>query len=242
MNFYSQISFFYDEMTRFDKRIESERPVFENILKKYPARCVLDAGCGSGLHSILLAQMGIEVDGFDLSREMLDLAIRNAETNCVTPGFTKADFLNYPDYIHKLYDAVFCLGNSLVHLITLKDQRVALQNFKDSLQKDGYLCIQILNYDKILREKREILVDIEVGDRKITRSYTYKARTIDFTVTTKFAGRSSKSTTELYPMTYNELTDLLFQAGFKDLYAYGSLKLESFDSQNSENLCLFCFA
>ena len=229
-------------MTRFDSRIASDRPVFEKILKKYPAGRVLDAGCGSGLHSILLAQMGAEVDGFDLSAEMLGLALRNAKTYRVKPTFTKAGFLDYPDHLNKLYDAVYCLGNSLVHLINLRDQRSAMQNFRDSLQKDGYLCIQILNYDKVLRDKREILAVTEAGDRRITRSYTYKTRTIDFTITTEFAGQVTSSTTELYPMTYNEITDLLFQAGFKDLFAYGSLKLESFDSQNSENLCLFCFA
>ncbi|WP_019814690.1 class I SAM-dependent methyltransferase [Saccharomonospora saliphila] len=54
---------------------------------------VLDAGCGSGEHTILLAGRGYDVRGIDFSERAVDLARRNAERHGVSASFEMADAL-----------------------------------------------------------------------------------------------------------------------------------------------------
>ena len=48
-------------------------------LKGKKMKRVLNAGCGSGEFSFLLAQKGYEVKSFDLDRDYIDLAKKNAK-------------------------------------------------------------------------------------------------------------------------------------------------------------------
>jgi 2-polyprenyl-3-methyl-5-hydroxy-6-metoxy-1,4-benzoquinol methylase len=227
-------------MIKFGQRLDSEKPVFKNILKRYPAARALDAGCGSGFHSILLAQLGLEVTGIDQSPDMLGLARKNARTYGVPIQFSQTGFLSFRPEISDNYDAVFCLGNSFVHLLTDNDQHKALNNFQDCLNRGGYLCMEIVNYDKILKEKRKVLAVRDIGKQRITRSYKFNEKTITFTVTIDSKEGKKKFDTELYPLKNGEAVTMLKDVGFINIEVYGNLKLESYDPWRSENLCLFC--
>ncbi|WP_007023137.1 class I SAM-dependent methyltransferase [Saccharomonospora iraqiensis] len=54
---------------------------------------VLDAGCGTGDNTVLLAGRGHDVLGIDFSDRAVDLARRNAETHGVSVRFESADAL-----------------------------------------------------------------------------------------------------------------------------------------------------
>ena len=76
--------------------------------------CVLDAGCGDGWLSVILAKLGARVEGFDISREAVTTARRRAEQNRTTSvtRFEVASFyaLPYPD---ASFDAV--IGQAILH-------------------------------------------------------------------------------------------------------------------------------
>ena len=61
MKFYEELSAEYDVMTQFEARYEKEKGFFEDLVKEYSLRKVLDAGCGTGFHSLFLAKLGLEV-------------------------------------------------------------------------------------------------------------------------------------------------------------------------------------
>ena len=241
MNFYRHLSPFYDQMINFGQRLDSEKPVFKNILKRFPAVRALDAGCGSGFHSILLTQLGLEVTGIDQSLDMLHLARNNARKYGVQIQFSQTGFLSLSPVMSNNYDAVYCLGNSFVHLLTEKDQHKALNNFLNCLNQGGYLCLEIVNYDKILKEKRKVLAVRDIEEKRITRSYRFNERTITFTVTIDSKDGKKSFATELYPLKYREAVSVIKDVGFVNIEAYGNLKFESYDPWGSENLCLFCY-
>ena len=54
-------------MTEFHKRFSNEQAVFNTIVEQYQLRTVLDAGCGTGFHSLILASLGVEVTAVDVS-------------------------------------------------------------------------------------------------------------------------------------------------------------------------------
>ena len=227
-------------MINFSDRLESEKVIFENILKSYPAQTALDVGCGSGFHTILLSQLGLTVTGLDNSSSMLKLAEINSKKYEVNSSFRQGDFLILDSYLQDSFDAVFCLGNSFVHLLTAEDQIKSLLNFRQYLKKGGYLCLQIVNYDKILKNKQNILAVRTINNQKITRLYTFKEKTIQFTVKIEAKNDCKEISTELYPMTSNEINSLLQNTGFREIQFYGDLKCNPYKQYESENICAFC--
>ena len=76
---------FYD-----DKDYEQECDFVQKIFKKYsssPVKSILDAGCGTGGHSIPLALRGYEVTGIDASPVMIKKARQKAKEAGVNPAF-----------------------------------------------------------------------------------------------------------------------------------------------------------
>ena len=59
-----------------DKDYAGEAEYVRSLISRHfpQARAVLDLGCGTGRHDLLLAQMGYEVTGVDQSEEMLAIA------------------------------------------------------------------------------------------------------------------------------------------------------------------------
>jgi glycine/sarcosine N-methyltransferase len=240
MDFYHDLAPFYDEMISFEKRLDKEKMVFHSLLEKFPAKVALDAGCGSGFHSILLSKLGLKVTGIDISDDMLKLAGNNAQKHFVDPTFVKSDFLTIGKTLTTKFDTVFCLGNSFVHLLNDDEQRRVLQNFKDRLNEGGYLCLQIVNYDKFLHEKKRELSVKEAGDKTFTRTYEYHERTITFNVRIESESRQQTISTELYPLRCDEIAEQLKEVGFRYIQKYGNLLFDPYEPLNSENLCLFC--
>jgi len=240
VDFYHDLAPFYDQMISFEKRLDKEKMVFHSLLEKFPAKVALDAGCGSGFHSILLSKLGLKVTGVDISDDMLQLAEINAQKHLVDPVFAKSDFLTIGETLTANFDAIFCLGNSFVHLLSDEEQLRALQNFKDCLKEGGYLCIQIVNYDKFLHERKKELSVKQSGDITFTRTYEYHERTISFNVRVESESRQQTISTELYPLRYEEIAVQLEEVGFRQIQKYGNLLLNTYEPLMSENLCIFC--
>jgi len=228
-------------MINFSNRLEAEKLIFGNLLNNYPANTAIDAGCGSGFHTILLSQLNLQVTGMDISDSMLNLAENNSKKYQLNPSFIKGDFLSLNINLRKKNDAIFCLGNSFVHLLTEKDQIKALLNFREYLNTSGYLCLQIINYDKILKNGQKVLAVREVNNQKITRMYTYQKKTIIFTIKVETEDDCKIISTELYPMRSEEIIRCLKKAGFNKVEIYGDLKLNPYNQFESENICCFCY-
>jgi ubiquinone/menaquinone biosynthesis C-methylase UbiE len=81
---------------------------------------ILDYGCGSGWLSVYFAKQGAQVDGFDISSKLVELATKRAEMNEVSSGtkFKKmiAEKLEYGD---NSFD--FVIGISILHHIDLDE-------------------------------------------------------------------------------------------------------------------------
>ena len=74
--FYDRLAPEYDLMTGFEKRIATEASLFKKLVDRYAIHSALDAGSGTGYHSVVLAQLGVNVTALDISREALEEGIR----------------------------------------------------------------------------------------------------------------------------------------------------------------------
>ena len=79
---------------------------------------VLDVGCGTGEHTILLTRLGYSVVGVDFAPEAVEQARRNAEAKGVDARFEVADAMNLPG--EPRYDTI--VDSALFHIFDDTDR------------------------------------------------------------------------------------------------------------------------
>ncbi len=176
--FYNALAEDYDNMTQFAQRLEQQEQLLSSLL---PARRAFDMGCGTGLHSIALARLGVEVTGIDVSTEMLARARRNADAHEVQPEFIHGDYLSLPPAHTHPADLLLCLGNSLPHIERNAIDAVLL-HWHGLLAPGGRVLLQLLNYSRVL-EQRERIVNIRrSGANTVVRFYDFLDDALQFNI------------------------------------------------------------
>ncbi|MDY6874758.1 MAG: methyltransferase domain-containing protein [Chloroflexota bacterium] len=243
---YEDFSSDYDRFVNWPGRLAVELPFIEHQLLMGGAHRVLDAACGTGMHTIALAQRGYVAVGADLSAGMIERARANAITAGIPVQFEVSGFGELSAQFGTGFDALLCLGNSLPHLLTSKDLAVTLADFAACLRPDGLLLIQNRNFDAVLahRQRWMELQTHREGDAEwlFLRFYDFEPDgTLTFNLMTLRREGVNKwsqhvAATRLWPLRQEELTTALVQTGFGDIVRYGDLSGAPFDSESSGNL------
>ncbi|MGD9487275.1 MAG: class I SAM-dependent methyltransferase [Calditrichaceae bacterium] len=238
MSFYSETAVFYDEMTELKKRMVREKPLWLNILSKYPAKTILDAGCGSGFLAYVLADKVNEMVGIDPEKAMIDLAQKNnpypEKVKFETSGIDSAAE-NYSGR----FDSVFMVGNTFPHFLSADEQFQAVVNMKQLIKKDGYIFLQMVNYARIKSFDNYVLSTKSTDLHLIERIYNSKEPFIEFKIrVTEHSNPKNKKEiiNLLYPIRSEEIMSLARQAGFGTVQLYGSLNLDPYIPEKSDNL------
>ena len=253
---YDAFSSDYDRFVDWDSRLTVEMPfllerldVLETKLGRKPH--LLDAACGTGRHTIRLAQADYPVAGADISSGMVAQARLNAEAAGVKTSFLAAGFSDLAGSFqtHPLYpfDVLICLGNSLPHVLNVQELDDALKNFARCLRPGGFLLVQNRNFDAVM-SKRLRWMDPQSytqadHDWVFVRFYDFLSDgLIQFNVLTLKREATAAGwkqilySTRLLPLSKAQLSASLTQTGFEPIDYFGSLAGEAFDAQTSGNL------
>ncbi len=103
---------------------------------------VLDVGCGTGLFSMRLAEMGCKVTGVDVSKEMLAIAREKAKKENLEIDFRAMDVYDL-DFADESFDAVL----SMATFEFVKSPKEAYYEMFRVLRKDGKMLIGTINRD-----------------------------------------------------------------------------------------------
>jgi len=229
-------------MTRFQQRVEQEYSILTALQKKYKFKTALDAACGTGLHASLLQKIAVDTVGADNSQHMLDKAYENAKRLGVRVTWILSDIQTLTKSINRSFDTIFCVGNSLPHLINKQQVLKALREWYQLLNPNGRVIIQILNYGKILKEKERIINITKQQQREYIRFYDFLDRKLQFNVLMidweKQPPFQSLKSTILYPYEKIVLETMLHQVGFTKIEYYGNLSLAAFSENKSPNLVI----
>ena len=242
MNFYDDISAQYDDMTRMHQRMEKEKQILQNWQERYHFHSVIDVACGTGLHSIIFAALGIKTLGVDASQKMIEKARANASFYGVEVEFATSAMEAMDSAIDGRFDALFCLGNSIPHLQDSESLARALKNFYNMLNPSGVAVLQLLNYQRILAEKNRIVGVHRSGDREFIRFYDFAERLVRFNVLA-ISWKDDRAATQLHstalmPYTFSDLAAAIKVAGLAIEGQFGDLNFSAFDELQSTDLVI----
>jgi SAM-dependent methyltransferase len=249
---YDDFSSDYDRFVNWDSRLAVELPWIQQQLQALRplnggVLSVLDAACGTGMHTIALAQRGYAAAGADLSARMVEQARRNAAKAGEQARFEAAGFGALAQTFGEgAFEAVLCLGNSLPHALSAAELRAALADFAACLRPGGLLIVQNRNFDAAMA-KRERWMEPQAHQEKsgewiFVRFYDFDADgLITFNILTlKREGANGwhqqVMATRLRPLLEAEMTAALVAAGFVNIASYGNMNGAPFDAGTSGNL------
>jgi glycine/sarcosine/dimethylglycine N-methyltransferase len=234
--FYDLLAPDYYAMTGFDQRFVREKPFFRLLIERFNIKTALDAGSGSGFHSVLLSQLGVQVTAVDASAEMVRLTTLHARKASMKVKALKGSFEDLQKLFKTPFDAIFVMGNSLAHVLSRAELKEILESFSGLLAADGILFLQCLNYERILKSKQQIQSTRESEGKTFVRSYEYDDKGILFSVRTNEKGNARTETIRLRPVMREELVGILTEAGLPHINVYGGISMEQFDPLRSIDL------
>lgn len=230
----------YDIMVDWPARLARERPFFAELFREQRIERALDIGCATGHHARTFAELGAHVVGIDPSEPLLDTA--RALTAGDNPRFVAGGFADLPALTER-FDFVSVLGNTLAHVRHARGLRTALRNIVTVLAPGGLLCMQVLNYDRLLIENSRWLP--LVSRRRDDRDYLFlrehrmvrgKAEFTLITLTGENGWQQHVERTTHLPLTQDTLRLALQRAGFTRIDCYGSFQRETYAPATSPNL------
>ncbi len=167
---------------------------------------VLDVGCGTGEHTILLTGLGYDVLGIDFAPQAVEQARRNAEAKNVHARFEVADAMNLgdepgydtivdsalfhifddadrPKYVASLHNG--CRPGGVVHVLALSDAgrgfgpQVGDEVIRQAFA-DGWVleALDTTTYRGVVTEVHAEALDLPVGTRVDEPAWLARARRV----------------------------------------------------------------
>ncbi len=199
----------YEQSPQFQERFSVWTNLFEQYIQ--PKMSILDAGCGSGIFSIYLAQKKCTVVAIDGSEKMIELCNQYNTAKGLSISFLQAElpFINPQNFAHK--DVVLC-SSVLEYII---DYQKVIEQFREILNPSGVLIISMPNQESWYRKVEKYIF-------KLTRKPTYYAYTKhimtekSFTKTLNYYGFELKDL--VYYPNSNWFSKLMKQIGLNEKY------------------------
>jgi glycine/sarcosine N-methyltransferase len=237
--FFDSVSSFYDKMINFDAAIARRKEALSNFVKE-GMTAAADLGCGTGLDSIALSLIGLNVTAFDISAKMIEQAELNAKIYNTEISFYQAGLDEIPSAFSNHFDLIVSLGNTLANLDNDHLKEAAGKSF-EMLRAGSSLLVQILNFD-LLRSANERIINItSKEDHFYIRFYDFLGKEVNFNILKFNSSNPSQReliTTTLYAYTPDELKELLSTAGYSGISFYENFAGKEFRRESSKDLII----
>lgn len=239
MAFYNDISKYYDSIFSVSK--DTVEFIKKSVGK--PPKSILDVACGTGGYSVELDKHGYNLTAVDIDSKMIEhlkLKANNGESNV---EFFQSNMLDlYKRLDNNAYGAVYCIGNSLVHLENLNEIQNFFIDVYKLLKKDGVFIFQIINYDRVISKDIKSLPTIvnESVPLKFERFYRYEKSKdiIEFKTILSVENKVIENKIYLTPLLHDDAISMLKRAGFNEIKSYGNFKKDNFEKENSYALII----
>ncbi len=229
--FYSSFADRYDLFAPWDKRIRRERWFFKYLLDMNHVNTVLDCFCGTGFHVAMLSEMGYEVEGIDISPDM----VRKARENLKSKGLDARVRLGDVKVLDakKKYDCVLSMGNSLPHEFGDDNVSLALKKMYGALNPGGTCVIHMENFDRLYEDGDRFLPSVyrcaDDGTDVFIFAVDYYEEKVVFNILSvierKGRPQFEVDTVEYNPIGVKRLDKLLSAVGYRDIQYYEDFRM-----------------
>lgn len=231
---YTSISSYYDFIFPVD-RIKTD---FIGSFLPPQSAAILDIGCSTGGFLPFLIDKGHKAFGVDINSEMVLQAKSKVTEQSQKARIAIGNMLNLDlFFVDNSFDLVYCLGNTIAHLINIGELDLVINNIYKRLNNDGKLIFQVVNYDRFDADKESILPLIENDVVKFEREYNWHRDDGRVTFNTRLAVKSTGELFEnsevLTPFLPDEILRRIESNGFKITATYGDFKKSPFNSESS---------
>jgi ubiquinone/menaquinone biosynthesis C-methylase UbiE len=134
---------------------------------------ILDLACGYGRFAIPLAKQRYNVEGLDISPNLLRKAKMDAKKQGLNIRFIEGDMTNLP-YKDNSFDAIICMWSAFAELHRKSDQIKALKEMLRVLDKNG---LAILEMPKPERVKKKVVI-LRIGAVEGSPMYCHNKKTL----------------------------------------------------------------
>lgn len=204
---------------------------------------VLDLGCGTGEALMSLSErvgfgLGIDLDPGFIRQANEKLGRRKPPHRLEFRTGSMTETASYID--QRPFRTVYSLGNTLAHLSGPEALVKLLGQIRAALTPDGEFHFQILNYDRLLREKPGELPPLSKDGLELKRRYRYPENgTVVFSLSVHSGKEvlSESGEMTLYPFTEKEIAEAAKISGFR-LESSGSFSLAPRDPE--KDFILLC--
>jgi cyclopropane fatty-acyl-phospholipid synthase-like methyltransferase len=202
-----------------------------------PNASIIDLACGTGRHSILLAKLGYNVTGVDLSDKLLSEAKKSSETEKLNIKFIKSDLREFNT--SEKFHCALNLFTSFGYFESDEENFLIFKKSYELLYKEGYFILDFLNSNYL----KENLVPFSteetenytiIQERKITEQRVVKKITI-------LKNGSKNEYVESVRLFEPEILKLkLKEIGFEILNLFGDFLGNKFDENSSPRFIAIC--
>lgn len=227
--FYHKLYFERDE-----KEAEAFIQKLASRLQLQPGNRVLDVASGKGRHSKILAQLGCDVTGIDLSPESIRYA-RESET----------DHLHFFEHDMRLpfwgnyFDYAFNFFTSFGYFRTRREHDAAVRTISRSLYPGGIFVIDYLNVhyaeDHLLaKETKQLNGTVYDIKRWQDEFHFYK----NIVITDSSLTKPAEYTEKVAKFSLGDFTDMLSFQGMQVEEVYGDYSLGAYDVKKTPRLII----
>lgn len=152
MNAFKKYSNYYDVLYK-DKDYIAEVDFITSLIRQFAdgdVKTILDLGCGTGGHALLLAEKGYEVTGIDRSESMLAIANNKKKTDNLVEFFQK-DICNFN--LKKEFDVIISMFAVMGYQIRNEDFQKALICAYHHLKLGGLFIFDVWFGPAVLSQK-----------------------------------------------------------------------------------------
>ena len=229
----------YDLLTDAAAREPNHDREIATLVERFTPRSVLDAGCATGLTSMLFARRGIRTVGYDRSRRMVEQARMKFGDAGYQLDFKVGDFERVPKILHGKFEMVACLANSIAGLETRARLQKGLSNFRAALKPGGTLVIQMLNFGAI-KEGQLFPIKATINDGIIWERFFERQRASYILYASRLDTNAKPPSFEVFRHKFDnfsrdEVIKALKFSRFKALETYSDLRLTApFDNKKRD--------
>ena len=243
MDPYSDFAERFDLLIDWDRRRKREERFFRRVLPE-SVKSVLDCHCGTGFHSVMLAEMGYSVEGVDCSKAMLKIAGQNLEARGLKVGLHCCDVKEMLPALGRKFDCVISMGNSITHEQSDESLLKVLCTMREAMAKSGICIIHTEDFDELYKDKDRFIPSrfnhyVDGGETFIFAIDYFRDRVV-FNILS-IIERNGKSVFHVDVVDYNpvgvkKMERLLVKAGFQDIIKYSDFMMTPYGMRETNDV------